>query len=54
MKRATAFKKEPTHLENNDIFTVVEETSVSKFGEVEVQNQSSNWSSASSERLDGE
>lgn len=41
------------HPENNDIFTV-EKTSVSKFGEVEVQNQSSNWSSASSERLDGE
>lgn len=54
MKRATTFKKEPTHLENNDIFTVVEETSVSKFAEVEVQNQSSNWSSASSERLGGE
>ena len=39
-------------VENNNIFT--EETSVSKFGEVEVQNQSSNWSSASSERLGGE
>ena len=54
MKRATAFKKEPMHLENNNIFTVVEETSVSKFAKVEVQNQSSNWSSASSKRLDGE